>query len=133
MKRDAPRKFRRKPRAQKFFQLRTVLKTIVLPEGHDDRTLEAAQQIVEKKIAKLIILGDPDDMAAILQHVVSRNAAKTVGMRSLDVRVVSATNRTLTDLVERGEFREDLLYRINLIAVHLPPPPGVVDAISRTI
>jgi two-component system, NtrC family, response regulator len=40
--------------------------------------------------------------------------------RSVDVRVVSATNRSLVDLVARGEFREDLLYRLNLIAVHLP-------------
>jgi DNA-binding NtrC family response regulator len=40
--------------------------------------------------------------------------------RTVDVRVVSATNRRLADLVERGEFREDLLYRINLIAIHLP-------------
>jgi DNA-binding NtrC family response regulator len=41
--------------------------------------------------------------------------------REVDVRVVSATNRPLTELVARGEFREDLLYRINLIAIHLPP------------
>jgi two-component system, NtrC family, response regulator len=41
--------------------------------------------------------------------------------REVDVRVVSATNRTLPDMVARGEFREDLLYRINLITVHLPP------------
>jgi len=41
--------------------------------------------------------------------------------RSVDVRVISATNRALPDLVARGAFREDLLYRINLIAVHLPP------------
>ena len=41
--------------------------------------------------------------------------------RTVDVRVVSATNRNLADMVGRGEFREDLLYRINLIAVHLPP------------
>ena len=41
--------------------------------------------------------------------------------RTVDVRVISATNRTLADLVERGEFREDLLYRINLITLHLPP------------
>jgi two-component system, NtrC family, response regulator len=40
--------------------------------------------------------------------------------RTVDVRVVSATNRSLVDLVARGEFREDLLYRLNLIAVHLP-------------
>jgi len=40
---------------------------------------------------------------------------------TVDVRVISATNRTLADQVERGEFREDLLYRINLITLHLPP------------
>jgi DNA-binding NtrC family response regulator len=40
--------------------------------------------------------------------------------RDVDVRVVSATNRNLPEMVARGEFREDLLYRINLIAVHLP-------------
>jgi two-component system NtrC family response regulator len=41
--------------------------------------------------------------------------------RSVDVRVVSATNRPLHELVARGEFREDLLYRLNLITVTLPP------------
>jgi DNA-binding NtrC family response regulator len=41
--------------------------------------------------------------------------------RQVDVRVVTATNRALTELVARGEFREDLLYRINLMAIHLPP------------
>src|SRR5687768_3970118 len=41
--------------------------------------------------------------------------------REVDVRVDSATNRPLQDLVARGDFREDLFYRINLIAIHLPP------------
>jgi two-component system, NtrC family, response regulator len=41
--------------------------------------------------------------------------------RTVDVRVVAATNRNLGEMVTRGEFREDLLYRINLIAVQLPP------------
>jgi DNA-binding NtrC family response regulator len=41
--------------------------------------------------------------------------------REVDVRVVSATNRPLTEMVARSEFREDLLYRINLMAIHLPP------------
>ncbi|HKY04848.1 MAG TPA: sigma-54 dependent transcriptional regulator [Blastocatellia bacterium] len=41
--------------------------------------------------------------------------------RSVDVRVISATNRNLAEMVEQGAFREDLLYRLNLIAVHLPP------------
>ncbi len=39
----------------------------------------------------------------------------------VDVRVISATNRDLADLVRRGEFREDLYYRINVIPVQVPP------------
>jgi DNA-binding NtrC family response regulator len=41
--------------------------------------------------------------------------------RTLDIRVISATNRNLAELVDKGSFREDLLYRLNLISVHLPP------------
>ena len=41
--------------------------------------------------------------------------------RTVDVRVVAATNRNLNEMVQRGEFREDLLYRLNLINIHLPP------------
>ncbi|TQV85604.1 sigma-54-dependent Fis family transcriptional regulator [Aliikangiella coralliicola] len=40
---------------------------------------------------------------------------------SVNVRVVSATNRNLEEMVEEGSFREDLFYRINLIAFELPP------------
>ncbi|MCB0637744.1 MAG: sigma-54-dependent Fis family transcriptional regulator, partial [Lewinella sp.] len=39
----------------------------------------------------------------------------------VDVRVISATNKDLKTLVREGSFREDLLYRINLIHLHLPP------------
>ncbi|HYN05696.1 MAG TPA: sigma-54 dependent transcriptional regulator [Vicinamibacteria bacterium] len=41
--------------------------------------------------------------------------------QTVDVRIVSATNRDLGEMVARGQFREDLLYRLNLISVHLPP------------
>jgi DNA-binding NtrC family response regulator len=40
--------------------------------------------------------------------------------KTVDIRVVCATNRNLEEMVERGVFREDLLYRINLITVKLP-------------
>jgi transcriptional regulator with PAS, ATPase and Fis domain len=41
--------------------------------------------------------------------------------KTVDVRVISATNRDLSDMVEKGTFREDLFYRLNLITVRLPP------------
>jgi DNA-binding NtrC family response regulator len=41
--------------------------------------------------------------------------------KTVDVRVVCATNKDLQKMVERSAFREDLLYRINLITLHLPP------------
>ncbi|MGH7595589.1 MAG: sigma-54-dependent transcriptional regulator [bacterium] len=40
--------------------------------------------------------------------------------RTVDVRVISATNHNLLEMIEKGAFREDLLYRLNLIAIHLP-------------
>lgn len=39
----------------------------------------------------------------------------------IDVRIVSATNRNLKDLVKEGKFREDLYFRLNVITVNLPP------------
>jgi DNA-binding NtrC family response regulator len=39
----------------------------------------------------------------------------------LDVRLVCATNRDLRELSKKGEFREDLFYRMNVVTVHLPP------------
>ena len=41
--------------------------------------------------------------------------------KSVDIRVITATNRNLNEMVTEGEFREDLFYRINLISVHIPP------------
>jgi transcriptional regulator with PAS, ATPase and Fis domain len=41
--------------------------------------------------------------------------------KEVDVRVIAATHKDLTELVKKGEFREDLFYRINVIRLHLPP------------
>ena len=42
-------------------------------------------------------------------------------VRATDVRVMSATNRSLRDLITQGQFREDLFYRINVIHIEVPP------------
>lgn len=54
--------------------------------------------------------------------------------RTVDVRVICATNRTLEDMVAQGTFREDLYYRINLITVKLPAlreRPGDVPLLAE--
>jgi two-component system response regulator PilR (NtrC family) len=44
-----------------------------------------------------------------------------VTLRKLDLRVISATNCELATMVRKGEFREDLYYRLNVFPIHVPP------------
>jgi DNA-binding NtrC family response regulator len=39
----------------------------------------------------------------------------------VNVRIVAATNRNLEEMIKKGEFREDLFYRLNVLPIHLPP------------
>jgi PAS domain S-box-containing protein len=39
----------------------------------------------------------------------------------LDLRIIAATNRNLEEMVAKGEFREDLYYRLSIIPIHIPP------------
>jgi two-component system NtrC family response regulator len=70
-------------------------------------------------------IGDLDPSSQVkLLRVLQDRTYEPLGSsqtRIVDLRVISATNRNLAELVARGEFREDLLYRLNLIAIHLPP------------
>lgn len=70
-------------------------------------------------------IGDLDASSQVkLLRVLQDRTYEVLGSsttRTVDVRVVSATNRNLAAMVAAGAFREDLLYRLNLIALHLPP------------
>ncbi len=66
----------------------------------------------------------PLDLQPKLLRVVERREVRRVGGRDVkrvDVRVVAATNRRLSEAVRRGEFRQDLFYRLAVARVVVPP------------
>jgi transcriptional regulator with AAA-type ATPase domain len=61
---------------------------------------------------------------AKLLRVLQDGEVRRVGesfTRRVDVRIVTATNRSLADAVDAGQFRRDLLYRLDVIRIHIPP------------
>ena len=70
-------------------------------------------------------IGDlPLDLQAKLLRVLEENEVRRIGGRDprpVDVRVIAATGKLLEQAVERGEFRADLFYRLNVVRLHLPP------------
>lgn len=53
--------------------------------------------------------------------------------QQVDVRIIAATNKDLADLVRRGQFREDLFFRLNVIPIRIPPLRERGDDILRLI
>ena len=61
--------------------------------------------------------------AKLLRAIEERTIERVGGTTSiaLDIRLVAATNRDLDELVRRGRFRSDLYFRLNVVAVEIPP------------
>ncbi len=81
------------------------------------------------------------DLLRVLQDGIVRPiGGDTEDEQAVDVRIISASNRALPELVKSGEFREDLFYRLQVVGVDLPPlrhrqgdVPVLVDHLLRRI
>jgi two-component system, NtrC family, response regulator AtoC len=70
-------------------------------------------------------IGDmsPSTQAKILRVLQEHEFERLGGTRTLrvDVRLITATNRDLSNMVQTGQFREDLYYRLNVVSIEMPP------------
>src|SRR5215216_1597926 len=65
----------------------------------------------------------PETQAKLLRVMQEREFMRLGGMETIkvDVRIIAATNVDLKQMMEEGNFREDLFYRLHVISIHLPP------------
>lgn len=66
----------------------------------------------------------PLQLQAKLLRVLQESEVQRIGSTKpipIDVRIIAATNRNLADMVQKGTFREDLYYRLNIIPIKIPP------------
>ncbi len=100
--------------------------------GHSKGSFTSAHEAKAGKFQKAdrgtIFLDEVGDMSLRTQAKVLRaleeQRFEPVGAHDsiqVDVRVVAATNKNLEEEIERGNFREDLFYRLNVIPFHVPP------------
>ena len=66
----------------------------------------------------------PIDLQSRLLRVLDEKKIRRLGeteQRSIDVRIVAASNQALSELIRKGEFREDLYHRLNVYLIRIPP------------
>ena len=100
--------------------------------GHEKGAFTDAQQrrLGQFETANLgtLFLDEIADLSAgtqakLLRVLQEREFTRLGGTQSIkvDVRLIAATNKNLEAAMKKGEFREDLFYRINVVPIHLPP------------
>lgn len=82
-------------------------------------------ELANKGTVFLDEIGDmPLSMQVKLLRVLQEREVRRVGGEKsikVDVRIISATNKNLSNMIETGKFREDLYYRLNVVEIELPP------------
>jgi DNA-binding NtrC family response regulator len=112
--------------------------------GHERGAFTGADRqkrgLIESADGGTVFLDEIGEMVPLLQAKLLRfleeKTFKRVGGSTdirVDVRVVAATNRSLEEEVKKGHFREDLYYRLNVLAVPLPPLRERREDIPRLI
>jgi transcriptional regulator with GAF, ATPase, and Fis domain len=91
----------------------------------------------DKGVIYLDEIGElPLSLQAKLLHVLQDFKFARVGgqeLISVDTRIIAATNRDLETALARGEFREDLYYRLNVVEIRVPPLRARRDEIERLV
>jgi transcriptional regulator with PAS, ATPase and Fis domain len=90
--------------------------------------LTSKSGLVEEAHGGTLFLDEVAELAVALQakllHVLEDREVRRVGAtrgRAVDVRFIAATNQDLPTMVERGAFRADLYFRLNGVAIRIPP------------
>ncbi len=120
----------------------TLLESVLF--GHARGAFTGAQSakpgLFEAAHGGTIFLDEVSEMSPGMQskllRVLQEGEVRRVGenaSRAVDVRVVAASNRDLDSLVESGEFRRDLFYRINVVKLELPPLRARADDLPALI
>ncbi len=80
-------------------------------------------------------IGDlPIDLQPKLLHAVEEKSVTPIGssgVKNVNVKVISATNRDIGQMVTNGEFRKDLYFRLNTFHIHLPPLKERIEDIEE--
>ncbi len=129
--------YRNSPRSEKPFvalNCASIAETLIESElfGHEKGSFTDAYQmrqgLVEIANGGTLFLDEVGEISPVFQPKLLRfiqtgEFRRVGGNKTLksDVRVISATNRHLEDEVKAGRFREDLLYRLNVITMRIPP------------